>query len=127
MRAISTDSAPQPAGHYSQAIVHNGLAYVSGQLAIDPETGEKKLGSIEDEARQTLSNLDQVLRAAGSGLEHVLKMTVYISDIELWGRFNAIYAEVFGEHRPARSVVPTRDLHFGFKVEIDAIAAVSKE
>ena len=83
------------------------------------------MGSIEEQTEQVLANLDAILRAAGSGRDHVLKVTVYVSDIALWGRVNAVYARFFGEHRPARTVVPTRELHYGFQVEIDAIAAVA--
>jgi 2-iminobutanoate/2-iminopropanoate deaminase len=124
MIAISTPDAPQPAGHYAQAIVHNGLVYVSGQLPVDPTTGDKRLGSIEEQAEQALKNVAAILKAAGSDLGHVLKTTVYVSDISLWGRVNAVYATFFGDHRPARAVVPTRELHYGFQVEIEAIAAI---
>jgi 2-iminobutanoate/2-iminopropanoate deaminase len=124
MIEISTPNAPQPAGHYAQAIVHNGLVYVSGQLPVDPASGEKRLGSIEEQARQALENVAAILEAAGSGLDRVLKTTVYVSDIALWGRVNAVYAAFFGGHRPARAVVPTRELHYGFQVEIEAVAAV---
>ena len=124
MKPILTPNAPKPGGHYSQAIVHNGLVYVSGQLAVDPETGERRLGSIEEQTEQALRNVAAVLEAAGSGIDLVLKTTVYVSDIELWGQVNEVYAGFFGEHRPARAVVPTRDLHYGFQVEIEAVAAV---
>lgn len=126
MREISTPNAPKPAGHYSQAIVHNNLVYVSGQLPVDPETGEKKIGSIEEQTEQVLKNLAGILKAAGCGTDQVIKTTVYISDMELWGRVNAVYSRFFGEHRPARAVVPTRNLHFGFQVEIEAIATTEK-
>jgi 2-iminobutanoate/2-iminopropanoate deaminase len=126
MEMISTPNAPKPAGHYSQAIVHNNLIYVSGQLPIDPESGEKRIGSIEEQTEQALKNLSEILKAAGSSLNQVIKTTVYISDIELWDRVNAVYARFFGEHRPARAVVPTRNLHFGFQIEIEAIAALGK-
>ena len=122
---VLTHNAPQPAGHYSQAVVHNGIVYVAGQLPIDPQTGERRIDSIEDQTEQALKNLFEILRAAGSDIDHVLKTTVYISDIELWDRVNAVYARLFGDHRPARAVVPTRNLHFGFQVEIEAIAAVA--
>jgi 2-iminobutanoate/2-iminopropanoate deaminase len=122
---ISTPNAPQPAGHYAQAIVHDGLVYVSGQLPVDPVSGEKRLGSIEEQAEQALKNVSAILKAAGSDLDHVLKTTVYVSDIGLWGRVNAVYAMFFGDHRPARAVVPTRELHYGFQVEIEAIAAIA--
>lgn len=124
MIAVSTPHAPQPAGHYSQAIVHNGIVYVAGQLAIDPQTGEKRAGSVEEQTELALRNVAAILEAAGSDLAHVLKTTVYISDVSLWGRVNAVYAQVFGAHRPARAIVPTRDLHYGLQVEIEAIAAV---
>lgn len=122
MEAIHTENAPAPAGHYSQAIVHGDLIYVAGQLPIDPSTGEKRIGSIEEQTEQAIANLEQILKAAGSDLSRVLKTTVYVSDIRLWARVNATYAERFGQHRPARAVVPTRDLHYGFQIEIDAIA-----
>ena len=125
MIEISTPNAPQPAGHYAQAIVHNGIVYVSGQLAIDPATGEKHLGSIEEQTEQALRNVAAILEAAGSDLAHVLKTTVYIADMSLWGRVNTVYARHFGEHRPARAVVPTKELHYGFLIEIEAVAAVA--
>jgi 2-iminobutanoate/2-iminopropanoate deaminase len=93
-------------------------------LAVDPVTGEKGIGSIEEQTRLTLRNVEQILLSAGSDLDHVIKTTAYISDIELWGGVNQAYAEVFGDHRPARVVVPSRDLHYGCLVEIDAIAAL---
>jgi len=127
MKIIETSDAPKPAGHYSQAIVHNGIVYVAGQLPIDPKTGEKKLGSIEEQTEQVLNNVSAILRAARSDLSQVLKTTVYISDIELWGRVNVVYARFFGNHKPARAVVPTKNLHHGFQIEMEAIAAVKKE
>jgi len=124
MRAIFTPNAPKPAGHYSQAIVHAGIVYVAGQLAIDPQTGERRTGSIEEQTEQALKNVAAILEAAGSDLNHVLKTTVYVADIGLWEQVNAVYATIFGDHRPARAVVPTRDLHYGFLVEIEAVAAI---
>jgi 2-iminobutanoate/2-iminopropanoate deaminase len=123
---VQTDKAPAPAGHYSQAVVCNGLVFVAGQLAIDPQTGEKKLGSIEEQTEQALKNISEILKAAGSELSLVLKMTVFVTDIELWERVNEVYSRVMGEHRPARAVIPTRDLHHGFLIEIDAIAATDE-
>ena len=123
---VHTQDAPAPGGHYSQAVVYNGLVFVAGQLAIDPRTGEKMLGSIEEQTEQALRNVGAILKAAGSDLSRVLKMTVYISDINLWGVVNEVYARVMGEHRPARAVIPTRELHHGFLIEIDAIAATGK-
>ena len=93
MHPVLTAAAPQPAGHYSQAIVYNGLVFVSGQLPVDPQSGEKCLGPIEEQAEQALKNLEAILEAAGSDLAHVLRTTVYVSDIQLWGRANAVYAQ----------------------------------
>lgn len=121
---ISTPNAPRPGGHYSQATVHHGVIYVAGQLPIDAKTGEKKLGSIEEQTEQVLFNIREILRAAGSDLNHVLKMTVYVSDIGLWSRVNEVYARILGDHRPARAVVPVNELHHGFQIEIEAVAAV---
>jgi 2-iminobutanoate/2-iminopropanoate deaminase len=123
IRTIQTAKAPIPAGHYSQAVVYNGLVFVAGQLAIDPQTGERKLGSIEEQTEQALKNVSEILKAAGSDLKLVLKMTVFVTDIGLWERVNEVYSRVLGEHRPARAVIPSRDLHHGFLIEIDAIAA----
>jgi len=123
MKHIYTPKAPNPAGHYSQAIVSGGLVFVSGQLPTDPDNGEIK-PSIEDQTNQVLNNLEAILVASGSSLHHVVKCTVYISDISLWGKVNEIYAERFGNHKPARAMVPTRELHFGCFIEIDAVAEV---
>jgi 2-iminobutanoate/2-iminopropanoate deaminase len=125
IKTVLTPNAPVPAGHYSQAVVYNGLVYVAGQLAIDPATGENILSSIEAQTEQALKNVAAILQAAGSDLSRVLKMTVYIADISLWSAVNAVYAQVMGEHRPARAIVPTKDLHYGFQIEIEAIAATN--
>lgn len=127
IKSVSTPNAPRPAGHYSQAVIHQGLVYVAGQLPIDPATGEKKLGPIEEQAEQVLRNIRAILQAAGSDLHRVLKMTVYISDISLWGKVNEVYAQMLGDHRPARAVVPVKELHHGFQIEIEAIAAMNNE
>jgi 2-iminobutanoate/2-iminopropanoate deaminase len=126
MKEVLSNDAPQPAGHYSQAIEHHGLVYVSGQLPINTKSEEKYVGSIEEQTEQALFNLEAILRKANSGKKHVLKVTVYISDIALWDRVNSVYARFFGDHRPARAIVPTRELHFGYQIEIEAIAAVIK-
>ncbi|HOX11836.1 MAG TPA: Rid family detoxifying hydrolase [Spirochaetia bacterium] len=123
MRTIRTEAAPIPAGHYSQAVVHGGVAYVAGLLPVEAGTNRKVFGEIEEESAQVFRNLNAILAASGSSRDRVLRCTVYIADLELWGRFNAAYAAYFGEHRPARTVVPVPGLHYGFKVELDAIAA----
>jgi 2-iminobutanoate/2-iminopropanoate deaminase len=124
MKTISTPNAPAPAGHYSQAMVHNGIVYVSGQLPINPENGEKITGPIEAQTEQALKNLKAILEAANSDLNHVLKVNIYISNISLWGGVNNVYAEFFKDHKPARAVIPSRDLHYGFLLEVEAVAAV---
>ena len=124
MKRVETDRAPKAAGHYSQAIIQGGFVFVSRQLPIDPATGEKKMGTIEEQAQQTLENVAAIVKAAGSDLSRVVKTTVYISAMELWGRVNEIYGKFFGEHRPARAVVPVKDLHFGFLIEIEAVACL---
>jgi 2-iminobutanoate/2-iminopropanoate deaminase len=123
IKQVNTPNAPTPAGHYSQGIVHNGLVYVSGQLSIDPKTREKRLGSIEEQTEQALNNVHEILLAAGSDWSHVLKMTLYVADINLWEAVNKTYIRILGEHRPARAVIPTGPLHYGFLIEIDAVAA----
>jgi 2-iminobutanoate/2-iminopropanoate deaminase len=121
---IETSNAPKPAGHYSQGVVHNGILYVSGQLSIDPKTGEKKLGSIEEQTEQALNNVHGIIKAVGSDWDRVLKMTLYVADINLWEAVNKVYIRILGEHRPARAVIPTGPLHHGFLIEIDAVAAI---
>ena len=123
MQVIETRDAPTAAGHYSQAIVHNGVVYVAGQLPIDPKDKNRPVGSIEEQTERTLRNVEAILVAAGSGLDRVLQMTIFISDIELWGGVNTAYARVLGSHKPARAVVPVNDLHYGYQIEIQAIAA----
>lgn len=123
IRHIQTHGAPAPGGHYSQAVVHNGTVYVSGQLPIDPQTGEKQLGSIEAQTEQVLKNISEILRAANSDLSRLLQVTIYISDISLWQRVNAVYAGMLGEARPSRAVIPVKELHYGFQIEVSAIAA----
>jgi len=124
MHSVETRDAPAAAGHYSQGIVHNGVVYVAGQLPIDPKDRNKPIGSIEEQTERTLRNVEAILLAAGSGLDRVLQMTIYISDIELWGGVNAAYSRIMRSHKPARAVVPVKELHYGYQIEIQAIAAV---
>ncbi len=124
IRTVLTDSAPAPGGHYSQAVVYNGLVFVAGQLAIKAN-GERVLNSIEEQTEQALANVAAILRAAGSDLSRLLKVTIYVADIDLWGAVNQVYTRVLGEHRPARAIVPVKDLHYGFQIEIEAIAALN--
>lgn len=124
MEKIFTSNAPVPGGHYSQAIRHGDYIFISGQLPVDPVTGEKILGEIETQALQVLQNVLGIAEAGGSDINHLLKLTVYIADIALWSRVNTVYADFFGDHKPARAIVPVPALHHGFLIEIEAIAAV---
>ena len=124
MSPISTDAAPAARGHYSQAMVHAGIAYVAGQLPIVPGDPELKLAEFDAQARQVIANVIAIVEAAGASRDRILRTTVYIADIAHWPAFNAIYAEMLGAHRPARTVVPVPQLHYGYLVEMDAIAAV---
>lgn len=120
---IRTADAPAPVGPYSQAIRAGDVVYASGQIPLDPATGEKVEGEIEDEARQVLANLKAVLEAAGSGMDRVVKATVYLTDLSLFPRVNAVYAEAFdADPAPARVTVGVAALPLGAQVEIDAIA-----
>lgn len=123
MQAIRTEAAPIPAGHYSQAVVHNGFVFVAGQLPMVSGQQEHRPGSAAEQTEQTLRNVEAILKAAGSGLDRVVQMTIYVSDIALWSDVNATYARIMGEHRPARAVVPVKELHHGYQIEIQAIAA----
>ena len=124
MRAISTPDAPAAGGHYSQGMIHGGLVYVAGQLPFVPGRTDHVVGSIEEQTEQVLRNVSAVLEAGGSSLSRALQLTVYVSDISLWGRVNATYSRVLGDHRPARAVVPVSALHFGYQIEVQAIGAV---
>ena len=127
MRPITTDKAPAAGGHYSQAIVHGGLVYVAGQLPLVPSDPKRRLAGFEEQAEQVISNVIAIVEAAGSGVDRILRCTVYIADMSHWPAFNAIYARRLGGHRPARTGVPVSQLHYGFLVEMDAIAALRGE
>ncbi|WKA52659.1 RidA family protein [Planococcus liqunii] len=111
-------------GHYALATIHENTVYVSGQFAINPETGEKEFGTIEEETLKALKNVEKIVKAAGSNKERILRMTLYIPDVQLWSRVDGVYKAFFGESKPARTVVPTNELHFGFKIEVEAIAYI---
>ncbi|MBA3716570.1 MAG: RidA family protein [Pyrinomonadaceae bacterium] len=124
---VQTRKAPAPVGHYSQAVVYGGLVYISGQVATNPATGEPQTTSIEAQTEQALQNVQAILQAADSDLERVLKMTIYISDISLWDAVNTVYANIMGSTRPARAIVPVKELGKGLLIEIEAIAAIRAE
>jgi 2-iminobutanoate/2-iminopropanoate deaminase len=124
IKRIQTENAPVPAGHYSQAVVYNNMVFISGQIPVVPGSGEKLNGPINEQTLQVLKNIKAIAEAAGSDISKVLKVTVYISDIELWGEVNKVYSAFFGPHKPARAVIPVKDLHYGCKIEMDAVAAL---
>ena len=125
MKEIRTARAPEPVGPYSQAVMHAGLVYASGQIPLDPSTGKLIAGDIESETEQVFANLRAVLEAAGSSLERVLRATVYMTDLSLFPRMNGVYAaHMRGDPKPARATVQVAALPLGARVEIDAIAAV---
>ena len=124
MRIVETPEAPAARGHYSQAVVHAGVAYVAGQLPLVPGDPERRLEGFEAQARQVIANVLAIVRAAGGSPATVLRTTVYITDVAHWPAFNRLYAEALGSHRPARTVVPVAALHYGYLVEMDAVAAV---
>ena len=126
MRNVETADAPTARGHYSQAVVHGGLAWIAGQLPIVPGDPERRLEGFEAQARQVIANVLAIVRAAGGSPGSILRTTVYIADVAHWPAFNRIYAEALGTHRPARTVVPVAQLHYGYLVEMDAVAAVEE-
>ncbi len=121
MEIINTPDMPKSNGHYSQCIEHNGILYLSGQLPIDPATKQMPK-TIAAQTDQALKNVEAILNAAGSRKEKVLQARVYISDIALWDKVNERYRLFFGNHKPARSIIPTRELHFGALIEIEVTA-----
>ena len=124
---VSTPEAPAPAGHYAQALAFGDLIFVSGQLAARVDGTHAAHEPFEVQTRIVLANAFAILRAVGSSPERVLKVTAFIVGVEHWPTFNRIYAEVFGDWRPARSVVPVPELHHGYLVEVEVIAARSPE
>jgi 2-iminobutanoate/2-iminopropanoate deaminase len=123
-KAFQTDKAGITGGPYSQATIHNDLIYLSGQGAIDPETNELTLGTIEKESEVALENIRIVLEEAGSSLDKVLQVTVYLLDIKEYGRFNEVYKRYFQVDPPARTCIQAGKLPFGIRVEINAIAYI---
>ena len=123
MKTITPASTAPPGGHYSPGVYSQGILYVSGQLPITP-SGEKVLGSIEEQTRQVLQNVLAIVQAAGGQKEHIVKSTIYIAGGDLWGAVNKIYANFFGDHRPARAIVPVPELHYGFLLEMEAVAHI---
>jgi 2-iminobutanoate/2-iminopropanoate deaminase len=127
MQFLSTDGAPEAIGPYSQGIVEGGFLFVSGQIPLDPRTGELLPGSLQDAVERVLDNLEAVLAAGGARLADVVKTTVYLVRAEDFPAMNAVYARRFGDHRPARSTVIAAALPKGAPVEMDVIAVVRRQ
>jgi reactive intermediate/imine deaminase len=125
MQLITPSTVSKPKGHYSPGVVHNGVVYVAGQLPINAN-GEVQLKSIEEQTALCMHNIEQILLAANSSLQHIIKVNVFVSDIAHWPAFNAEYSRIMGNYKPARVVVPCGTLNRGCAIEIDCIAAVKE-
>lgn len=126
VKTIVTFDAPAPGGHYAQAIIAGGLLFVSGQLPIRPHGGVLAEASFEDQARQALANVFAILEAAGSRPEGLVRLTAYVVGIGHWANFDAVFADMAPQARPARAVVPVSELHHGVLIEIEAIALAAE-
>lgn len=122
---IQTDKAPEAIGPYSQAIRTESIVFTAGQIALDPSTGELVPGGIEEQTRQVLTNLKNILEAADSGLSYVVKTTVFLKDMSDFPKMNAVYAEYFDENPPARSTIAVAALPKGGMIEIEAVALLA--
>lgn len=123
-KIVQTDKAPAPVGPYNQAIIHNGTIYISGQIAINPEDGSLVTTNIESETRQVMANVGAILEEAGLGYEDIIKCSIFVSDMNDYGKINAVYATYFNEATaPARELVEVAQLPKGVNIEISVIAA----
>ena len=127
MQVVATAGAPKAIGPYSQGIVANGLLFTAGQIGLDPATNEVVPGGVAEQTARVMENLRAILSAAGSGLDRVVKTTVFLADMGDFTAMNEVYAKAFGDHRPARSTVAAAGLPRGVRVEIEAIAVVRSE
>jgi 2-iminobutanoate/2-iminopropanoate deaminase len=120
--ALNPATMAAPGGHYNHCVVAGGLVFVSGQLPIAPDGRKLADAPFEEQARQVLDNVASALEGAGSGIDRLVQVRVYVTDIASWPAFNTIYAAWAGAARPARAVVPVPELHYGFRIEIEAVA-----
>ena len=123
-KTIQPAGLATPGGHYSHAVVANGFVFISGQLPIAADGTKLVDATFADQAKQVLNNVRVALEAAGSSVSQLVQVRVYVDDLANWPAFNVVYAEWAGNVKPARAVVPTGPLHFGFKVEVEAVAIV---
>lgn len=122
MKIIEPDFKGFNPGHYSTAVASRGMLYISGLLSLDPDTRAVCTGGIREHTAQALANLDRVLSAAGIGRDDVVQCRIYTPSVDYWPEINAVYAQYFGAHKPARCIVPSTALHLGCLVEIEAVA-----
>lgn len=122
-----SDRAPRPKGPYSQAVIHNNLMYISGQIPVDTETGLMVRGTVEEETEAVLNNLKIISEEAGAGLGDVLKISCYLADIGTFARFNAVYEKYFSVDPPARTVIQAAKLPMDVQIEMDAIVALRQK
>lgn len=123
MKMINVKDKLPPAGHYSQAVMSNGLVFLSGILPIDQQTGEKfSSASFDKQVKLVFENLINVLKECEMTTNHLVKVNVYIKNAENWATFNDLFADFMGNHKPARTVIPVQELHYGLLIELDAIA-----
>ncbi len=123
-RPVTTKQASPAGGHYSQAVAHNGRLFVSGLLPITNQGVKLAESTFADQVQAVLANLDAILIAAGTSRDRLISCRVYVDDLEAWGAFNKLYGAWLGEHKPARCVVPVPHLHYGLKLELEAVAAL---
>ncbi|MBF0753873.1 MULTISPECIES: RidA family protein [Jeotgalicoccus] len=124
MRAIHTKYSRNSKGHYVPGMIHNDTLYISGQLSLDLDTGEIVEGGIAAETKRALENMEMVLKEADLTKKDIVMVRLYTSDVDNWDIINEEYSNYFGDHKPARAVVPTRELHYGCLIEIEAVAAI---
>jgi 2-iminobutanoate/2-iminopropanoate deaminase len=117
--------APSPLGHYAQAVLHGNMLYVSGQLGLTKDTQEPQLVGVGEQVLFALGNIEKIARTVGADRTDLVKATIFVTEISQWGEANRAYASFFGDHKPARSVVPCKDLHLGSKIEIEAVVAIA--
>lgn len=122
---VNPDTVATPGGHYSHATIAQGLVFVSGQLPITASGVRLVDATFEEQAEQVLANVRNILVGCGSDVERLVQVRVYIDSMENWPTFNAVYARWAGDAKPARAVVPTGPLHFGLKVEVEAVATLA--
>ncbi len=123
MKIIKTEKMPSVKGHYSPVIEHNGILYLAGQVPTDPVTGIVP-PSIEEQTKLVFSKIELLLRESRSSMNQVLQVRIFLSDMDLWDTVNKLYAVIFGDHKPARCVVPVGKLHYGSLLEVEAVAFV---